>query len=35
MIERKNVMLQDLEYGRLENEFHNVYPSDEVIVVCF
>ena len=28
-------MLQDLEYGRLENEFHNVYPSDEDIVVCF
>lgn len=28
-------MLQDLEYGRLENEFHNVYPSDEDVVVCF
>lgn len=28
-------MLQDLEYGRLENEFHNAYPSDEDIVVCF
>ena len=28
-------MLQDLEYGRLENEFQNVYPSDEDVVVCF
>lgn len=28
-------MLQDLDYGRLENEFHNVYPSDEDIIVCF
>ena len=28
-------MLQDLDYGRLENEFHNVSPSDEDIVVCF
>ena len=28
-------MLQDLDYGRMENEFHNIYPSDEDIVVCF
>ena len=28
-------MLQDLDYGRLENEFRNIYPSDEDIVVCF
>ena len=28
-------MLQDLDYGRLENEFHTVYPSDEDIIVCF
>ena len=28
-------MLQDLPFGRLENEFRNIYPSDEDIVVCF
>ena len=28
-------MLQDLDYGRLENEFRNIYPADEDIVVCF
>lgn len=28
-------MLQDLDHGRLENEFHNVYPAAEDIVVCF
>ena len=28
-------MLQDLDYGRLENEFRNVYPSEEDTVVCF
>ena len=28
-------MLQDLDYGRLENEFRNIYPADEDVVVCF
>jgi len=28
-------MLQDLDCGRLENEFRNIYPSDEDTVVCF
>lgn len=28
-------MLQDLEYGRLENEFRPVEPAGEDIVVCF
>lgn len=28
-------MLQDLDYGRLENEFRNVLPAEEDIVVCF
>lgn len=28
-------MLQDLEYGRLENEFHRISPSADDIVVCF
>ena len=28
-------MLQDLEYGRLENEFRNVQPRDTDAVVCF
>lgn len=28
-------MLQDLDYGRLENEFRNIYPADGDIVVCF
>lgn len=28
-------MLQDLEYGRLENEFRNILPAEEDIVVCF
>ena len=27
-------MLQDLDFGRLENEFHNWEPNDEDIVVC-
>lgn len=28
-------MLQDLEYGRLENEFRNVHPEETDVVVCF
>jgi len=28
-------MLQDLEYGRLENEFRNQVPTAEDIVICF
>lgn len=28
-------MLQDLEHGRLENEFHRISPSADDIVVCF
>ena len=28
-------MLQDLEYGRLENEYRNLQPQDEDAVVCF
>ena len=28
-------MLQDLEYGRLENEFRNLEPTAQDIVVCF
>ncbi|MBR6652864.1 MAG: NAD(+) diphosphatase [Anaerotignum sp.] len=28
-------MLQDLDHGRLENEFRNIYPADEDVVVCF
>ena len=28
-------MLQDLEYGRLENEFRNVQPQETDVVVCF
>ena len=28
-------MLQDLSYGRLENEFYNVAPQPEDIVICF
>lgn len=27
-------MLQDLSYGRLENEFHNQQPTDQDIVIC-
>ena len=28
-------MLQDLEYGRLENEFRNVMPQEGDVVACF
>ena len=28
-------MLQDLSFGRLENEFHNRMPQPEDIVICF
>ena len=28
-------MMQDLSYGRLENEFRNLQPSDEDLVICF
>lgn len=28
-------MLQDLDYGRMENEFHNSAPEAKDIVVCF
>ena len=28
-------MLQDLSYGRLENEYRNVQPRDNDVVVCF
>ena len=28
-------MLQDLEFGRLENEFRNIAPQKEDIAVCF
>lgn len=27
-------MLQDLPFGKLENEFHNIPPQDEDIVIC-
>lgn len=27
-------MLQDLTFGRLENEFHNVVPAEQDLVVC-
>ena len=35
VIEGEKDMLQDLDYGRLENEFRNVYPADGDTVVCF
>ena len=28
-------MLQDLAYGRLENEFYHLQPSPEDLVICF
>lgn len=28
-------MLQDLSYGRLENEFHNIAPQRDDFVICF
>ena len=28
-------MLQDLPFGRLENQFKNLSPESEDIVVCF
>ena len=28
-------MLQDLSFGRLENEFHNIAPQPEDFVICF
>ncbi len=28
-------MLQDLEYGRLENEYHTLHPEREDVVLCF
>ena len=28
-------MLQDLPFGRLENEFRNLHPEKDDIVVCF
>ena len=28
-------MLQDLSFGRLENEFHNLQPKAEDIIICF
>ena len=28
-------MLQDLSYGRLENEFYNIAPKEEDFVICF
>ena len=28
-------MLQDLSFGRLENEFHNITPQPEDFVICF
>ena len=34
-IEGEKDMLQDLDYGRLENEFRNVYPAEGDTVVCF
>ena len=34
-IEGEKNMLQDLDYGRLENEFRNVYPAEGDTVVCF
>ena len=34
-IEGEKDMLQDLDYGRLENEFRNVCPAEGDTVVCF
>lgn len=28
-------MLQDLDFGRLENEFHDIEPMEKDIIVCF
>ena len=28
-------MLQDLSYGKLENEFHNLQPNPEDLLICF
>ena len=28
-------MMQDLSFGKLENEFHNQQPQPEDLVICF
>ena len=28
-------MLQDMEVGRLENEFHNIAAGAEDVILCF
>lgn len=30
----RNIMLQDLDFGRLENEYENILPSPDDLVVC-